>query len=489
MNRRGRTQFVWATAAIAALIAVRLIAAALIDLGADESYYYVWSLHPSWGYYDHPPMVAWWIWLGTAVFGDGAFGVRAVFVLSAIPMTLAVYVAGARLVDRATGILGALWINATLLVGVGSISATPDVPAAMFWTLAVAALAVIVATERGWWWLLVGLFAGLGVLSKLTDLFLGLGLLLCLVAMSDLRRWLAGPWPWAGGLVAALVVAPFLVWNAGHDWMTFASQLGRVPPRAFDPLMIADYIGVQFLLLNPPIALFLGLGAVAWIAGWPGYPRRAIGILLWTAIPLAAYMLVHSFHSQVQANWLAPVYPTLALVAAATAVVVPDAGRQRLRTIVFPLGVGLSFVGLFFVVNPGGVLPPWLDPGGGPNRGWTETGAAVDEVRHANDTRWIATTSYATNGALSHALRATDTQIVDIGSRQRYAFTPPPPDALLASPALVVTGSGPAYVAGCFDTVEALGTVERTNSGGAVIETLNLYRATGAKPDLFVTGC
>ena len=488
MNSADQIRFAWATAAIAVLIAVRLVAAALIDLGADESYYRLWSLHPSWGYYDHPPMVAWWIWLGTAVFGDNPFGVRILFVLSGIPLTLAAYIAGARLFDRATGVLGALWINATLLIGVGSISATPDAPAVLFWTLAIAAFAALVATGRGWLWLLVGLFAGLGVISKLTDLFLGLGLLLCLVALQELRRWLISPWLWAGGLIAALVIAPVALWNAGHDWMTLASQFGRVPPRPFNPLMIADYIGVQFLLLNPPIALFLGLGAAAWIARWDAYPRRAIGILLWTAIPLAAYMLVHSLHSQVQGHWLAPMYPTLALVAAAAAAVVPDSGRQRLRAVVFPLGAGLSLVGFFLVINPGGVLPPWLDPNGA-NRGWSETAAEIERIRLDTDTTWIATTHYSSNAALHWALRHTGTPTHDIRDRIRYAFAPESSEFLLDSPALLVTTGSADDVAGCFATLEPLGAVDRTNLGGTAVQTFHLYRATDARPDLFAAGC
>ena len=56
------------------LIAARLLAAGLVPLDPDETYYRLWSLFPSWAYYDHPAMVAWWMAAGRAIFGDTNFG-------------------------------------------------------------------------------------------------------------------------------------------------------------------------------------------------------------------------------------------------------------------------------------------------------------------------------------------------------------------------------------------------------------------------------
>ncbi|MDD3530970.1 MAG: hypothetical protein PHS77_13950, partial [Gallionellaceae bacterium] len=58
---------------LAILTAWRVLAAAHsgIELYADEAQYWTWSLAPAWGYYSKPPMVAWAIWLGTSIFGDG----------------------------------------------------------------------------------------------------------------------------------------------------------------------------------------------------------------------------------------------------------------------------------------------------------------------------------------------------------------------------------------------------------------------------------
>ncbi len=478
----------WVIVAVAVLIGLRIAAAALIGLGADESYYLLWSRYPSWGYYDHPPMVAWWIAAGTAIFGDQPFGIRILFVLSAIPTTFAAYLAGRVLFDRTTGLLAALWINATLLVGVGGISATPDAPAVMFWALAAAMFALAVGTERGYWWLALGIFAGLGVLSKLTDLFFGLGILLCLLVRADLRRWLATPWPWLGGALALVIVAPLLWWNSAHDWLTFAKQFGRLQPGSFNPLRFLELVGTQFLLLNPLIAMFLGLGIVAWARRLPGYPERAIGLLLWAVVPLAAYMAFHSLHSQVQAHWLAPAFPTLVVAASAAATAAPAERWAGLRALAFPVGAIVSVVGLVLAANPGGILPPAVDPGK-MNHGWADVAAEADRLREEAGADWIATANYAQHAIIAYNLRETSVPVVAVMERDRYIFAPSPDNALLDRPALLVASTSFAdRIASCFTEAIPAGTIER-RSGDNVIETLAAYRVTGAPPALFIDGC
>src|SRR5436309_3871613 len=81
--------------AILALVALRLIAAAFTPITFDEAYYWMWSKSLAGGYYDHPPMVAILIRLGTMIAGDTELGVRLVSILLALPMSWAVYQAAA----------------------------------------------------------------------------------------------------------------------------------------------------------------------------------------------------------------------------------------------------------------------------------------------------------------------------------------------------------------------------------------------------------
>ena len=49
------------------------------ELSYDESYYWMYSQFMDWGYFDHPPMVALFIKMGTYIFGNTALGVRFFF--------------------------------------------------------------------------------------------------------------------------------------------------------------------------------------------------------------------------------------------------------------------------------------------------------------------------------------------------------------------------------------------------------------------------
>src|SRR5437762_4699780 len=62
--------------AVAFLVFWRMWYASLRQLTPDEALYWCWSRHPAIGYLDHPPMIAWLIWLSTRVLGDNELGVR-----------------------------------------------------------------------------------------------------------------------------------------------------------------------------------------------------------------------------------------------------------------------------------------------------------------------------------------------------------------------------------------------------------------------------
>ena len=61
---------------IAGLTLFRFIYYLFIPVTPQEAYYWYYSLYPDLSYFDHPPMVAYSIWLGTNLFGKSIFGVK-----------------------------------------------------------------------------------------------------------------------------------------------------------------------------------------------------------------------------------------------------------------------------------------------------------------------------------------------------------------------------------------------------------------------------
>ena len=216
------------------------------------------------------------------------------------------------------GVPAAALFNATLLLGAGAITMTPDTPLLFFWTLALWALSRVLATGQGRWWLLAGAASGLALCSKYTGGFLGVGIVLWLAWVPGLRRWFLSPWLWGGGAVAAALFAPVLAWNAGHGWASLAKQGGRAGDWAPGAALrhLGELVAGQAGLATPLVFVLLGAGG--WAAARRAW-RRDPGWSLLAAMlfPGLLVFVQHAVGDRVQANWPAILYPAAAVAAGA----------------------------------------------------------------------------------------------------------------------------------------------------------------------------
>jgi hypothetical protein len=464
-------------AVLAAVTTVRLVAGALTPLSEDEAYYRLWSMRPALGYFDHPPMIAWWIWLGRQLAGDTALGVRLIPALGTAATTLVAFDLARRLgLSERVAARAGIWLNATLLVGVGGGLAVPDVPNALFWTVTLWC-AFRAVNGAGAWWLAAGAAAGLACLSKYSALFLAPGILLWLVLARDARRQLLTPWPWIAILVAGLVFAPNVAWNAEHGWQTFAKQFGRVRAERLDPGFLLKLVVDQWLLLNPLIAAFIGLAV----------QRRVVWPVLAISAPFAGYLLLHSLHGEVQGQWPAPLYPLLAIAAAAAAE--QASGRwAKLRALAAPMGFGLSAAALVWVVSPVDAALPFRDPLA-PLRDWPPFSASVERARVAAGAGWVGAPTYgvAAQLAASHALAVPTVQVYE---RVRYSFEDPGRRADFAQPGLLVVAPrtpDKALMRRCFARADVLAPIVR--GAGRSAMRYEVYRVAGPRVDVERWGC
>jgi 4-amino-4-deoxy-L-arabinose transferase-like glycosyltransferase len=466
-------------ALLAALAALRLLAAAAIPLTEDEAYYRLWAAAPRLGYYDHPPMIAWWIWAGIRIAGDSALGVRLLPAASSLVSTLLVFDLGQQLPGRRAGLSAALLYNATVTVGAGALLAVPDVPASLFWVLALWAMTR--AREKPAFWLCAGAAAGLACLSKYSALFLAPGAVLWLAVSPEGRRTLRTPWPWLAAVIAAAIFALNVAWNAEHHWLTFAKQFGRVGAGRFAPRYLGEFLAAQFLLLNPLVAVLAGAGvARAWKSKDP------IGLMaLLTGLPFVAYLVVHSLHDRVQAHWPVPLYTGAALLAALAAD--GATGWRRRLARVAPVGLALTAIGLGYMT-----LPKSLLKGGDPAdvlRGWPMLAEQAEGVGEAHGAAWIGTLSYGVDGLLQ-AQPALRLPAVQLNERERWADLPPS-RADLARPGLVLDLKrrvDPARLKACFASVGSPTEIVRGLGQGADSRYLAVPVA-GPRPDLLTQGC
>lgn len=468
------------------LTALKVFAAGNAYFVEDEAYYRIWGLHPALSYYDHPPMIGWWIAAGQAVFGDTIFAVRALVTVSGIVGSLALWRTALILFgERAAG-WSVLFMNTSLLIGIGGILATPDAPSVVFWGLTFWALAELSISRNPNWWLIVGLMAGCGLLSKYSLLFLGAGIVLWLLWVPEARRWW-GSWQlWAGGMIALLCFAPVLYWNHQHEWASFYKQFGRAGSGGFTAKYIFEFLGALVGLLNPLTAVLAAAGAASLVRALRERDTAA-SLLLLTTLPFLVYLTYHALHSRVQANWPAPLFPGFALMAAVF-VANLRAGQRVWRTVaVAGVVVGISaacVVQLHAVVPLTGQFAR-KDPTF-QLRGWHEIGASLEEFLDRENAAFVVTSSYGLNGQIDFLMKD-KVPVIQRTERVRYIMVPHPDEGLFKQTGLYITEKRrdkAGDLEKIFGTVEEIGVLERRVKG-VPLEELVVYRLDGLNGTVF----
>ena len=421
---------------ICALLLLRGVMAAVLPLSADEAYYWLWSQHPAWGYFDHPPMIAWLIRAGTFVLGDTPLGVRAAGVVLSLPATWFVWRAASLILkDENRAALAALFFNLTIMVSAELMAATPDMPSAVTACAFVWCLAQVQASGNGKWWLGVGVAAGLGLLSKFSVLFLSAGAFGWLLLDRDARKWLATPWPYLGAVVALAIAAPFLLWQSQHHWETFAFQFGRVGSGHFTLRYMGEFLGAQLGMASPLIFVLMAVGL--WRATRLRSVRESgsdqenkdgnqllLALLAWVAL---GYFLEHSLHDRVQGNWPCFIYPALCILAAGA--VASGGVMRKLSMIAAPLAA-VMLLALYAHAAFPQVLHLRKDPVARIlGREFAPIATVANALVQAHLADAILTTDYETTAWLRFTQPGL--KVIQVNDPQRYPDAPAAPPALL----------------------------------------------------------
>lgn len=277
---------------VAAMAAFRLVVASHIPLTEDESYYWVWSRHPALGYVDHPPMVAWLIAL-TAPLGSSELLIRLPFIaceaLAAIALGYtAVVLTGDARAGGATAVIFALIPQTRLIIG----EALPDGPYLLFWSLALFFAACAAARFSTRDMIFLGIALGGALLSRAFGFSLFLGVLIFSLLPAQRNLWKRGFW--IAPVIALLLYAPFVYWNATHAWANFNFTLYREAYEHFSLAHLRVLSTFRFALEATAFLVATYLVAI----------RRRYALLACTALPLALLLVVLSFFEGVESYWL-----------------------------------------------------------------------------------------------------------------------------------------------------------------------------------------
>lgn len=153
------------------ILLAKLLILALVPLTGDEAYFIKWATHLSSGYYDHPPMVGWLIYLMSFVSDDIIF-FRLFSFMAAITVAFSIYNIAKLYIDENKAYLLFLLFLVSPVDILMSLF-TNDIPLVLFGTLGTQFFLYSLKKEQTIRYaLLSGLFLGAAFLSKYFSVFL-----------------------------------------------------------------------------------------------------------------------------------------------------------------------------------------------------------------------------------------------------------------------------------------------------------------------------
>ncbi|MCW5202084.1 glycosyltransferase family 39 protein [Desulfobulbus sp. US4] len=382
------TRYIWLTwLVLSAGLAVRLLISGQFFLVPDEANYWQWSRYLALGYHDHPPMIAWGIWLATSLFGHTEFAVRLPTVLALAFSSVYLCLLAVRWFSWRTALQVALLTQGVLLMIGSALITTPDGMLLLCWAAACYHAARAVEEDTLSQWLLTGIWFGLGLLSKYTMLLFLPSLFFAMIFTGAYRKRLLSYRPWLGLVTGFLLFTPVILWNAQNNWVTFRHVLfqGGVDESTFLTLSyLPDFFGTQAALVSPLIFLFIIVG---WVKGWSGnrIPRTRASFLVWMSLTTFLVFTLLALHVRIYGNWPAPAYLTAFVLIAALYSPGQAGGTEETasRYRLWRFGLGLAFLvstlilaQLLYPILP---IRVSLDRTARETKGWDALGEIVDK--------------------------------------------------------------------------------------------------------------
>jgi hypothetical protein len=202
----------------AAAFGVEMAVSGRYGYARDELYFLAAGHHPALGYVDQPPLTPLLARISAAAFADTLAGLRVLPALGLAVLVLATAAMSRQLGAGRTGQLLAALAAATCGEFLGAMhELTTTAPDFVFWAVTLLLVMRLLASEDPRWWLAIGGCAGIGSEAKWNIGFLVAALAVGFAA-TDARRLLRSRYLLLGGMIAATLAAPDLVWQAMHGW-------------------------------------------------------------------------------------------------------------------------------------------------------------------------------------------------------------------------------------------------------------------------------
>ena len=377
---RPRTATV-ALVAIASVIAIaHLLTNSRYGFHRDELQFLMNARHLDWGYVAYPPLDPFLERIALSLFGLSLVGLR---LFSVLAQWIAVFVSGVMARDLGGGRLAQ--ISAAVCVALSPLPLFNGTEFQytsfdfLWWVLIAWSVMRLLRSENPRWWLGIGVFTGLGVMTKYAIVFYIAGILGGFL-LTRARRYLLSPYFFAAVGITILIALPNILWQVQHHFISY-TFLHHIHVRDVGEGRADGFLRDQFWACTN---LF---SAPLWIAGAVGlFFSRRYRVLGWMAlIPVALF-----FVSKGRGYYTAGVYPMLMAMGGVQAerwLATLKAGwRYSLEALFFAgvVGAGAYIAAILLPIASGGPLMRFAFAHNGDLReetGWEQIVQTVASIR------------------------------------------------------------------------------------------------------------
>jgi Dolichyl-phosphate-mannose-protein mannosyltransferase len=362
----------------------------------DELYYIDAGQHLAFGYVEFPPFIALLAALIHTIPGNSLVVFHLVPAIAGALLVLltglmAKELGGARFAQCLAALASLAAITFLAINSLFSMDSFDE----LWWVLMAYILIQLIKRVQPRLWLLFGLVAGIGLMTKVTMLMFGFALVVGLL-LTPQRKYLLNKWVWVGGAIAFAFLLPYILWNVTNGWPTLEFWSTYTSGHA-NPTSALGFLYQQVLTMNP-LTLPLWLAGLYYFFTQVGKPYRVFGwafVILYVlftisraklyflapAYPMlfaAGSLMVERFVSKPRWGWLKPTYISLLvlvtlLLAAVAMPIIPPSIYGRVTAIVG------GNAGVKVENRATGVLPQQLAD----RFGWDTMTATVAHVYHS----------------------------------------------------------------------------------------------------------
>jgi 4-amino-4-deoxy-L-arabinose transferase-like glycosyltransferase len=498
----------------------------------DEAYYYLYSIHLDWSYFDHPFLVALTTGFGPWLTGGvvSQFTIRLGAIICYTGSLLLLYLTSKKLFSaHAANLTLAIATICPIFQVTFGILSLPDSPLMFFWSASLYCAVNEFFRQSGnqessssnlyvpsYRLAILGILVGLACDSKYHGFVLGVGLIgFCLTSPRH-RCVVRSPWAWLGLCLFIMTISPIVFWNIQHDWVSFRFQSERaVPKSGYNLLSVISVLLLGIAYLFPTIGFplwWVSLRQVAAQINQFFYQKSltsrkdldpSVLLILWVSLPIIFGFTLIGGYRQILPAWTMPGFWGTTLLLGQQAVIWQEKSRRSVRRWLLGSGIAVSCMLLIVLLQittgimqkpsqyalMGGFLSPKDDPSTELidirqlRRGFAESPILSAALHNSS---FIFTNRYYLGGPIAMSLKPlADTPITcfDIGKDLRgFAFWSKP-GQWLGKDALYIT-TAPfnlrkdlmASYESYFSSLSAIATIP-IRRGGVVINVVYIYQA------------